>query len=93
MYFNKILRVWVFDPIDYFFISAIFASLMASHLKEYLSERAARERLKRSIIAESNFRVSKTPLLKSKESKILRIYRFAAFKYRGGQLDWKQEFS
>lgn len=91
MYYYKILRTWVIDPIDYFLISALIASLIASYLKNYLSEKAALKRLKRSIIAESKLRTSKTPLLKSKESKLMRIYRFA-IQTHGGDIYREQEF-
>ena len=49
MFYNRILRVWVFDPLDYFLFSAILGSIVASRLKEYLSEKKAMERLKSSI--------------------------------------------
>lgn len=86
MYYNRILRVWVLDALDYFLISALIGSLVASHLKKYLSEKAAMERLKNSIIKKSDLVVSKTPILNSKEAKIKRIYRFA-LENRGGQLE------
>jgi hypothetical protein len=41
MYYNRILRVWVLDPLDYFLISAFIGSLLALRLKTYLSEKAA----------------------------------------------------
>jgi hypothetical protein len=87
MYYNRILRLWVLDPLDYFLISALIGSLVASHLKTYLSEKAAMERLKKSIINKSKL-ASKTnrPILKSKDSKIKRIYRFALYN-RGGQFE------
>ena len=50
MYYNRILRVWVIDPFDYFLFSAIIGSILASRLKEYLSEKRPMERLKNSII-------------------------------------------
>ncbi len=50
MYYNRILRVWVVDPFDYFLLSAILGSIIASRLKDYLSEKKAMERLKNSII-------------------------------------------
>ena len=86
MYYNRILRVWVFDPLDYFLISALIGSLLASHLKTYLSEKAAMERLKKSIINKSGLLAPKPPILESKDSKIKRIYKFAVEK-RGGQLE------
>jgi len=86
MYYNRILRVWVFDPLDYLLISALIGSLLASHLKRYLSEKAAMKRLKKSIINKSGLVASKTPILTSKEAKIKRIYRFA-LENRGGQFE------
>ena len=86
MYYNRIYRVWMLDPLDYFLISALIGSLVASNLKKYLSEKAAMERLKKSIINKSRLLVPKTPILESKESKIKRIYR-AALDKRGGQLE------
>ena len=67
MFYNRILRVWVFDQLDYFLISALIGSLVASYLKKYLSEKAAMERLKNSIIKKSKLVRSKTPILNSKE--------------------------
>ena len=46
MYYNRILDVWVVDPFDYFLLSAILGSILASRLKDYLSEKKAMERLK-----------------------------------------------
>ena len=76
MYYNRILRIWVINPLDYFLISALIGSLVASHLKRYLSEKAAMERLKKSIINKSGLVPSEVPILKSKEAKIKRVYRF-----------------
>lgn len=53
MYYNRILRVWVVDPVDYFLLSALIGSIVTSGLKNYLSEKAAMERLKNSIIKKS----------------------------------------
>ena len=86
MYYNRILRVWVLDQLDYFFISALIGSLAASYLKKYLSEKAARERLKNSIIKKSKLVRSKTPISNSKKAKIQKIYRFA-LNNRGGQFE------
>lgn len=88
MYYNRILRVWVIDPLDYFLICAFIGSLLASHLKKYLSEKAAMERLKKSIINKSRLVAPKTPILKSKDSKIKikRIYKFA-LENRGGEFE------
>jgi hypothetical protein len=86
MFYNRILRVWVFDQLDYFLISALIGSLIASHLKKYLSEKLAMERLKNSIIKKSDLVILKTPILSSKEVKIKQIYKFA-LDNRGGQLE------
>ena len=86
MYYNKFLRIWVLDLVDYFLISAFIGSLVASNLKRYFSEKAAMERLKKSIINKSGLVVSKTPILESKKSKTKRIYKFALGS-RGGQLE------
>jgi len=50
MYYNRILHVWVVDPLDYFLLSAILGTILASCLKDYLSEKKAMERLKNSIV-------------------------------------------
>jgi hypothetical protein len=85
MYYNRILGVWVIDVLDYFLISTIIGSLVASHLKNYLSEKAAMERLKRSIINKSKLASNtNTPILNSKEAKKRKIYKFALDR-RGGQ--------
>jgi uncharacterized protein involved in cysteine biosynthesis len=59
MYYNRILSVLVVDALDYFLISAIVGSVVASYLKDYLSEKAEMERLKNSIINESGLLVRK----------------------------------
>ena len=86
MYYNRILRVWMVDQLDYFLISVFIGSLVASHLKTYLSEKAAMERLKKSIINKSSLVASKTPILKFKKSKIKRIYKFALENRGGGSI-------
>ena len=93
MYYNRILRVWSLDPFDYFLISAIIASILASSLKNYLSEKKAMERLKNSIIQESKIVPDRPVLLSSKEAKIKNIYRFA-LGFKGGQLeeDWIADY-
>jgi hypothetical protein len=84
LFYNRILRVWVIDPLDYFLISAIIGSILASHLKNYLSEKAYMERLKKSIINKSNCLPSKRniPILSTKQARTKKIYNFAL---RGGQ--------
>jgi hypothetical protein len=86
VYYNRILRVWVIDPLDCFLISVIIGSILASHLKNYLSEKASMERLKRSIINKSNCPPSETnlPILSIKQARTKKIYNFAL---RGGQFD------
>lgn len=86
MFYNRISRVWVIDPLDYFLISAIIGSILASHLKNYLSEKASMERLKKSIINKSNCPPRKTNILvfSSKQARTKKIYNFAL---RGGQFD------
>jgi hypothetical protein len=37
MYYNKILRVWVIDTVDYLLLSALIGSLVGSYLKDYLT--------------------------------------------------------
>jgi hypothetical protein len=87
VFYNRILRIWVFDVVDYFLISAIIGSLIAPYVKDYLSEKAAMKRLKNSIIRKSRLVPSrKRPRLTSKEAKIKKIYKFA-LTGRGGQLD------
>lgn len=72
MYYNQIYRIWILDPLDYFLISALIRrsalirSLVASHLKNYLSEKAVMERLKNSIIKKSELVRLKTPILSTK---------------------------
>jgi hypothetical protein len=87
MYYNRMLRVWVVDPFDYFLLSAIIGSLAASRLKDYLSEKKAMERLKNSIIKKSKLvRQPDRPILNSnsKETRIKNIYK-VALGNRGGQ--------
>ena len=87
MYYNRILRLWVFDPVDYFLLSAIIGSLVASRLKDYLSEKKAMERLKNSIIKKSKLVIkSERTIFNSKETRIEKIYR-VALQNRGGQFE------
>ena len=87
MYYNRILRVWVVDPLDYFLLSAIIGSLAASRLKDYLSEKKAMERLKNSIIKKSKLvHQSDRPIFNSKETRIKKIYK-VALDNRGGQFE------
>jgi hypothetical protein len=83
MFYNRILRVWVFDQFDYFLISALIGSLIALELKKYLSEKVAMKRLKSSIIKKSNLVRLKPSGFISKKNKIKRIYIFA-LQGRGG---------
>jgi hypothetical protein len=95
VFYNRILCVWVFDPLDYILISALIGSLIASRLKEYLSEKAAMERLKSSIINEAYLLTSseaQVPIWSSKRAKIKQIYRFALGE-RGGQfIEFQADF-
>jgi hypothetical protein len=86
MFYNRILRVWVIDPLDYFLISFIIGSILASYLKNYLSEKSSMKRLKKSIIKKSNRLTSRTniPILRTKQARIKKIYNLAL---RGGQFD------
>ena len=85
MYYNRILRVWVIDPLDYFLLSAIIGSILASCLKDYLSEKRAIERLRDSIIEQSKPVIkSDRSIPTSKEITIKKIYKLA-LENRGGQ--------
>lgn len=87
MYYNRILRVWVVDPLDYFLLNAILGSILASCLKDYLSEKKAMERLKNSIIKKSKSLIkSDRPTRNYKEIRIKNIYKFA-LENRGGQFE------
>lgn len=98
VYFNKIARIWVIDPLDYFFLSAFIGSLLASRLKHYLSEKQALERLKHSIINKSRLiesEPSKATIFSSKQSKIkLKKVIKVALSSRGGeQIDLDYELA
>ena len=92
MFYNRILSVWVLDPLDIFLLSAILGSIAASGLKDYLSEKKAMERLKNSIIKKSNIKKSKLVIKSdksvsnSKETRIKKIFR-VALETRGGQFE------
>jgi hypothetical protein len=87
MYYNRILRVWVFDAMDYFLTSALIGSLLASYLKDYLCEKKARERLKNCIIEKSKLGIkSERTSFNYKQMRIEKIYRFA-LQPRGGQFE------
>jgi hypothetical protein len=84
---NRILKVWVVDPLDYFLLSAIIGSITASCLKDYLSEKKAMKRLKRSIIKKSKSLIELNNFIpNSKQRKIKRIYE-VALSSRGGQFE------
>jgi hypothetical protein len=86
MFYNRILRVWVVDTVDYFIVSFLIGSFAASNLKNYLSERQAMKRLKNSMIKKSTLLPeSDTPILNSKRARIEKIYKLALKKH-GGQL-------
>jgi len=73
MYYNRILRIWKLDQLDYFLLGAIVGSLLASRTKKYLSEKKAMERLKSSIIKKSKLLIkTKTTILNSKKTRITR---------------------
>ena len=62
---------------DYFLLSAILGSIVASVLKDYLAEKKAMERLKISIIKKSQLVIkSDRPIPNSKETRIKKIYKF-----------------
>ena len=85
MYYNRILKIWVIDQLDYFLISAIIGSLIARYFKDYLSEKSSMQRLKNSIINKSELKETNSlRRFVSKKSKIQAIYRFALTN-RGGQ--------
>ena len=85
MYYNRILGSWVLDPLDYFLLSAIIGSLVASSLKNYLSEKKAMKRLKNSILKKSKL-VIKSDKLILNSKKARKIYKFA-LENRGGQFE------
>ena len=85
MYYNRILRVWVVDPLDYFLLSAILGSILASCLKDYLSEKKSMERLKNSIINKSKLACQSDRSI-SNSKKIKKIYTLALGN-RGGQFE------
>ena len=89
MYYNRILHLWVLDPLDYLLLSALIGSLLASHLKKHLSEKVAMERLKKSIINKSKSRLGTPgiPISESQKYKTKRIYKFA-LENRGGQSEY-----
>ena len=100
MYYNKLVKIWVLDPFDYFLISAFIGSIAGSRLKTYLSEKAAMERLKKSILKKSRLIESESSDSKSTDSvgsvkfyekrpskiNINKVFRFA-LSNRGGQND------
>ena len=80
MFYNRILRVWVVDALDYFLLSALIGSILASSLRNYLSEKRAMERLKNFIIKKSKLisKLEKPPSITNyKKLRIQKIYRFA----------------
>lgn len=87
MYYHRLFRKWVIDGFDIFLLSAILGGLVASHLKQYLSEKQSIERLKKSMIEKSKLQIqSKKAIPNSKEMRIKKVYKLA-LQNRGGQLD------
>jgi len=88
MYYDRIYRIWVIDRYDYFLISAILGAVVAPYVKEYLSEKAATDRLKKSIESKSRLLLPsrKQRKLNAMKQQIKKVYRFA-LTGRGGQLD------
>ena len=83
MYYNRILKVWVVDQLDYFLLSVIIGSIISSSLKNYLSEKKCTERLKNSIIKKSKS-VIKLKNSTPNSKKIKKIYKLA-LGYSGGE--------
>ena len=87
MYCNRILRVWLIDPFDYFFLTGILRSIVASRLKDYLSEKKAMERLKNSIIKKLKLlHQSDRSISNFMKIKLNKIYKFV-LRNRGGQFE------
>ena len=96
MYYNRILRMWVVDQFDYFLISILIGNLIASSLRNHLSDEKSMERLKNSLINKSNRGIkSNRTTLNSKEIRIKRVYRFALNSSGGQFVNFKadQKFS
>lgn len=87
MYYNRIRNIWVIDAFDIFLLSAFAGSILASRLKNYVSEKKAMERLKNSIIKKSKV-ISKSDKLISnaKDTRLKKIYK-VALENRGGQFE------
>ena len=88
MFYNRILRIWVVDTIDYFLISLIVGRLIGLYLKNYLSEKESLKRLKLSIINKSDINKSKLlirnkKILNPKDLKLKKIYRMVFETYGG----------
>lgn len=78
MYYNRILRLWILDRLDYFSLGVIVGSIISSRIKSDLSEKKAMEPLKNSIIKKSKLVLkSDRPISNSNEIRIKRIYKFA----------------
>nr|WAK84915.1 hypothetical protein [Amicula sp. isolate GU52X-4 cfCalB7]WAK84977.1 hypothetical protein [Amicula sp. isolate GU52X-4 cfCalB7] len=91
MYYDLFTRKIRFDSVDIFLISFILANIAGRYVKHYLSEEAAMERLKQSIIKESEL-LKATPQGKQilKKAKVQKIARVAMgthqLNIRGGDL-------
>ena len=88
MYYNKFVGRWILDAFDYFLISSLITSSLASYLKNYLSEKASIARLKNDIISKSHLLepLKATKWLKNfnyKQSRMIKITNFA-LRTRGG---------
>lgn len=94
MYYNKLTGRLILDLFDFFLISSFITSSLASYLKNYLSEKASMERLKKDIIKKSRLiKPSKATKsltnLNSQESKIQKVYKFALNNRGGSDYDYE----
>jgi hypothetical protein len=93
VYYNKLLGRWVLDAVDILLLSALAGSFLGSHMRDYTSEEAKMERLKRDIIAQSPLINASEPkkerfLKKDEKERLEKIYRFALSRdVRGGDLE------
>ena len=94
MYYNYLKKMWVLDPIDLVLLSFLISRFIGSWVRDYLSEKAAKERLKRDVIEHSRLleqagEITSTNVLTSQyklgksNSKVSKVYK-VAIQTRGG---------
>lgn len=90
MYYNYLLKKFIFDAFDYYLLSALIVSYLMPRFNQHFSERAKMERLKTDLISQSRLIEPSTskPGLFPKTNQIRTVYK-VTLDTRGGQLEYR----